>query len=90
MIVLSTWDLNCIKQKIGTLSGQRSQNFLLLNTLRLVNVEMIIDGTGFKDREETAEIQALAKKENIRFVFLKYVVGVKSVCSGDLVRCDIF
>lgn len=51
---------------------------------------MIIDGTGFKDREETAEIQALAKKENIRFVFLKYVVGVKSVCSGDLVRCDIF
>lgn len=51
---------------------------------------MIIDGTGFKDRKEIAEMQALAKKENIRFVFLKYAVGAKSVCSSDLVRCDIF
>lgn len=59
----------------------RDARILLLNTLRLVNVEIVIDGTGFKGREETAETQALEKKENIRFVFLKYVTGAKSMCS---------
>lgn len=51
--------------------------FQLLNTLKLINIEIIIDGTGFEDMEATAEIQALAKKENTRFVFLKYVIGAK-------------
>ena len=39
---------------------------------------MVID-TSLKDREDVAEIQALEKKENIRFVFLKEAVRAKSM-----------
>ena len=33
-----------------------------------MNIEFVIDDTGSKDREDGAEIQVLAKEENIRFV----------------------
>ena len=36
-----------------------------------MNIEFVIDDTGSKDREDGAEIQVLAKEENIRFVFVK-------------------
>lgn len=50
-----------------------------------MNVEIVIDDTLSKDREDVAEIQALAKEENVRFVFVKGAAGAKSACSSVLV-----
>lgn len=49
-----------------------------------MNVEFVIDDTGSKDREDGAEIQALGREENVRFVFVKAAAGAKSVCSSVL------
>lgn len=55
-----------------------------------MNGEIVTDDTRSKDREDVAEIQALAKKDNVRFVFVKGAAGAKSACSSVLVTDGSF
>ena len=55
-----------------------------------MNIEFVFDDTGSKDREDGAEIQVLAKEENIRFVFVEAAAGAKSACSSVLFTRGIF
>ena len=50
-----------------------------------MNVEIVIDDTCSKDREDVPEIQARAKEDNVRFVFVKGAAGSESACSSVLV-----